>query len=50
MAYSEGYDHTIVEVTIIEPKDRKIAVKPGMKWGQIKVMGKPMSLIIRLTE
>lgn len=50
MAYAEGYDGTMVEVDIIEPKDRKIAVKPGMNWGQIKVVGKPMSLIIKIEE
>jgi hypothetical protein len=50
MAFAEGYDGTMVEVAILEPKDGKIAVKPGMNWGQIKVVGKPMSLTIKIEE
>ena len=50
MAYAEGYDGTMVEVDILEPKDRNISVKPGMNWGQIKVVGKPMSLIVKIEE
>jgi len=50
MAFAEGYDGTMVEVAILEPKDCKISVKPLMNWGQIKVVGKPMSLTIRLEE
>ena len=49
-AYAEGYDGTIVEVAILEPKDSKITVKPGTNWSQIKVVGKPMSLTIKIEE
>ena len=50
MAFAEGYDSSMVDVAIVEPKDGKITVKPGVNWGQIKVVGKPMSLTIRLEE
>jgi hypothetical protein len=50
MAYAEGYDGTMVEVAILDPKDSKITVKPGMNWSQIKVVGKPMSLTIKIEE
>ena len=50
MAFAEGYDGTMVEVAILEPKDGKISVEPGMNWGQIKVVGKPMSLTIKIEE
>ncbi len=50
MAFAEGYDGTMAEVGILEPKDGKIVVKPGTNWGQIKVVGKPMSLTIKIEE
>lgn len=50
MAFAEGYDGTMAEVAILEPKDGKIVVKPGTNWGQIKVVGKPMSLTIKIEE
>jgi hypothetical protein len=50
VAFAEGYDGTLVEMAILEPKDGKIVVKPGMNWGQIKVVGKPMSLTIKIEE
>lgn len=50
IAYSEGYDGTLLEVAVLEPKDGVITIKPDMNWDPIKVAGKPMSLTIKLEE
>ena len=50
LAYAEGYDGTLAEVIIKKPEDGKISIKHGMNLAEITVQGKPMSLIIKLSE